>query len=184
MESLLNETSLPFALMTSIFVGVWVLCTLNLFFGYTLSGLVVPGLIVPVFISLPFSGVLIVIESILTWLCVKILCHLLPNYLNASRLFGRDRFFSFLIIAIPIRLLVEDFAVPTLLVGLGSKQIVYELHSQSTTFGLIIVPLLANLFWKPGLRRGFTEFFIVTGLTYVITKLVLIDRVNLCIDLY
>jgi hypothetical protein len=36
------------------------------------------------------------------------------------------------------------------------------------SIGLVLVPLTANLLWKPGALRGLAQLSVVTGLTYVV----------------
>ena len=53
------EGGLASSVITTVWVGVWVLCLFNLRFGWVLSGLVVPGYLVPLIIVKPVSALVI-----------------------------------------------------------------------------------------------------------------------------
>jgi hypothetical protein len=50
------------------------------------------------------------------------------------------------------------------------------------SIGLVLVPLTANLLWKPGVLRGMTQLGVVTGLTYLVLTRVLLAFTNLSLS--
>ena len=54
------EGGLVSSIITTVWVGVFVLCFFNLRYGWVLSGLVVPGYIVPLLIVKPVAGFVII----------------------------------------------------------------------------------------------------------------------------
>ena len=53
------------SVITTVWVGIGVVCFLNLRFGFPLTGLVVPGYLVPLFIVSPTSAIVILIEAVI-----------------------------------------------------------------------------------------------------------------------
>ena len=64
------ETSLASSVITTVWVGVLVVGFFNLRFGWVLSGLVVPGYLVPLLLTKPWSAGIVVLEAIITYLLV------------------------------------------------------------------------------------------------------------------
>ena len=166
------------AITTSVFVGVWVVAFFNLRLGWTLSGLVVPGYLVPLLIIHPVSAIVILVEAIVTYWIVLALSENLPSRYWSS-LFGRDRFCAIVAISILVRVTMEGFLFPI------SGDLVNEWFNlnidhgrQLHSYGLIIVSLIANYFWKPGLRRGIGPLMITIAITYVVVRHVLIKWTN------
>ena len=62
------EGGLASSVITTVWVGVFVVCFFNLRFGWVLSGLVVPGYLVPLVILKPLAAGVIVVEAIITYL--------------------------------------------------------------------------------------------------------------------
>ena len=54
----------------------------------------------------------------------------------------------------------------------------FDYRNYLYSIGLVIVPLLANMFWKPKLFKGFLPVFSVVVLTYLVTRYVLIPGTN------
>jgi hypothetical protein len=50
------------------------------------------------------------------------------------------------------------------------------------SIGLVLVPLTANLLWKPGALRGLAQLGVVTGLTYLVLTRVLLAYTNLSLS--
>ena len=55
------------SVITTVWVGIAVVCFLNLRFGFPLTGLVVPGYLVPLLIVSPTSAAVIIIESFVVY---------------------------------------------------------------------------------------------------------------------
>lgn len=163
--------------MITIWIGVCITALLNLWWGFALSGLIVPGFLVPLTMAYPITGCLIVIEAVIAWGIVATFCRLAPSLGFGSKLFGRDRFFAILLASIFARLLIEAVIFPYLISHMDAQNQL-QAKQQATSFGLILVPLLANQFWKPGLKRGLIASGLANMLTYLIISLILIPLTN------
>ena len=164
---------------TTVLVGVWVIAYFNLAFGSTLSGLVVPGYLVPLIIAKPWSVGVIVCEAILTYLIVVTISER-PRFLPWwSSFFGRDRFFAIVLVSVLVRALGDGWLLPRAGQWIDENlSISIDYRNDLHSYGLIIVALLANCFWKPGLVRGLTTTMSATLVTYAITSFVLVPWTN------
>lgn len=172
------EGALASSVITTVWVGVLVLCFFNLRFGWVLSGLVVPGYVVPLMIVKPLAAAVILVEAILAYLIVWVFSEKLAHGRYPS-LFGRDRFMGLILASIAVRLAMDGWALPHLADWLAdnfNRQLDWQSDLQS--FGLVIISLLANQFWKPGLSRGLFATAVVTGLTFVIVRYGLMELTN------
>ena len=95
------EGGLAGSIITTVWVGVFVMCFFNLRFGWVLSGLVVPGYLVPLLIVKPFAAVVITIEAVFAYLIVYLFSQKLAPGRFPS-LFGRDRFMGLILSLIHI----------------------------------------------------------------------------------
>jgi len=164
------ENSLAASVMTTVWVGVWVVALLNLRLGWTLSGLVVPGYLVPLLLIKPVSAGVIMGEAVLTYVIVGSISEY-RSIKPWTSFFGRDRFLAMVLVSILVRCVMDGWVLPavgdTLTMHYGWKlSFRDDLHS----FGLIIVSLIANYFWKPGLKRGLLPLCVTIGLTYLIVR--------------
>ncbi|TMM48193.1 poly-gamma-glutamate biosynthesis protein PgsC/CapC [Qipengyuania marisflavi] len=172
------EGGLASSVITTVWVGVLVLCFFNLRFGWVLSGLVVPGYLVPLIIVKPVSALVIVIEAILTYLIVYLFSEKLARG-RFPALFGRDRFMGLILASIAVRLLLDGFLLPQAADWIQlnwNREVDWESDLQS--FGLVIVSLMANQFWKPGLGRGITTMVVVTGISWFLVRYGLMEFTN------
>jgi len=80
------------SVITTVWVGTAVVCLLNLRFGFPLTGLVVPGYIVPLLIISPTSAAVIIIEAIVVFGVMRFSANYLMERFGYSEMFGRDRF--------------------------------------------------------------------------------------------
>ena len=151
---------------------------LNLRFGTTLSGLVVPGYLVPLIILRPMSAGVIIFEGIVTYLIAKIASEKIPKIFSYSEVFGRDRFFSLILISVIVRLLFDGFLLPIFGDYLLEQGIEYDYRNNLHSFGLIIVSLIANQMWNGGLRQGLSSFFVYIAVSYAIVRLILMEYTN------
>ncbi len=62
--------SLANSVTTTVWLGVCVTCFFNLRLGWVLSGLVVPGYLVPLLIIKPLAATVVVFEAIITYFLV------------------------------------------------------------------------------------------------------------------
>ncbi len=156
---------------TTVWIGALIVIFFNLRFGWTLSGLVIPGYLVPLIIAKPTAASVIIAEALLTYWIVYALSEW-PHYLRSwSSFFGRDRFFAIVVVSVVVRCLLDGWALPWAGQQLSDQFGIsidyrHDLHS----YGLIIVSLIANYFWKPGLVRGCLPLATTIGLCYLIVQ--------------
>ena len=156
-------------LTTTVWIGVIVAVLFNLKLGWNLSAMVVPGYLVPLLLSRPTMAVVIFIEAIVTYCLARLLsdaCRRMPWW---SSFFGRDRFFIIVVISVIVRLSFDGFLLPEI-----GKYIVNEIgwnfdyRNDLQSFGLIVVALIANYFWKPGFIRGIFPIATCIATTFVL----------------
>jgi gamma-polyglutamate biosynthesis protein CapC len=173
------EGSLVSSIITTTWVGVWVVALLNLRLGWVLSGLVVPGYLVPLLILRPWGAGIVILESMITYLIVWFFSEVATGAGQWSRLFGRDRFFALVLVSVVVRIAFDGWLLPSFGQYLNDRYgwfIPYagEFHS----FGLIIISLTANQFWKTGLFRGLMVLAVTLGVTYIIVRYGLMEFTN------
>jgi hypothetical protein len=172
------DGGLASSVITTVWVGVFVLCFFNLRFGWVLSGLVVPGYLVPLVIVKPVAAAVIVVEAILTYALVWVFSEKLSRG-RFPALFGRDRFMGLILASIAVRLSFDGYLLPMLadwLLENFDRRFDWSDNLQS--FGLVIISLLANQFWKPGLGRGLVAAAVTIGLTFLIVRYGLMELTN------
>lgn len=180
---LFPQGSLASSVITTVWVGVFVIAALNLRFGWPLTGLVVPGYLVPLLMLKPWSVLAIYIEAVITYGIVWFLFELAPLLGGWSRLFGRDRFFALVLVSIVVRVFFDGWIFQQ--VGeylVQNFYIQFDYRDNLHSFGLIIVILIANHFWKPGLEKGTMTLAAAVGLTYLIVRYVLLELTNFSIS--
>jgi Capsule biosynthesis CapC len=172
------EGGLASSVITTVWVGVFVLCFFNLRYGWVLSGLVVPGYLVPLLIVKPIAALVITVEAVLAYLIVIAF----SEYLGRGRwssLFGRDRFMGLILASIAVRLAMDGYLLPLLADWLAENwDRQFDWQSNFQSFGLVIISLLANQFWKPGLARGLYTTAVVTLLTWLFVRYGLMEFTN------
>ncbi|SMC54611.1 Capsule biosynthesis CapC [Desulfocicer vacuolatum DSM 3385] len=171
--------SLANSVTTTVWVGVCVTCFFNLRLGWVLSGLVVPGYLIPLFMIKPLSAAVIIFEAVITYFLVWFYSEYLSGLGRWSSFFGRDRFFALLLMSVIVRLIFDMIVLPLageyVTTRLG---IVFDYRNNLHSFGLIVVALLANQLWKPGFKKGIFPAFITLAATYLIVRYVLIGFTN------
>ncbi len=163
----------------TVWIGVCMVVMFNLRFGWTLSGLVVPGYLVPLLLTQPVSVAIIVAESIVTYLLVSALSEGCPRFPYWSSFFGRDRFFALVLFSVLVRAVADGWLLPRLGQWLNATyQLDIDYRNDLHSYGLIIVALMANCFWKPGLARGLFMLTVTAGLTYLLVRFGLMVGTN------
>jgi len=179
------EGSLSESVITTVWVGVFVLAMFNLRLGWTLSGLVVPGYLVPLLIVKPCAALVVFGQGVLTYWIVYAFSRYGSRLGFWSNVFGRDRFFGLILASIAVRVVMDGYLLPRFsryaMVNWGVQ---FDLLNNLHSFGLIIVSLIANQFWKPGLVRGLTPLFVTVGITYLIVRYVLMMYTNFSIGAF
>lgn len=158
--------SASITLTTTVWIGVVVAVFFNLKLGWNLSALVVPGYLVPLLLSRPTTAGVILLEAIVTYLLARWLSDCLRQCAWWCSFFGRDRFFVIVVVSVLVRSTFDGWLLP----GLGQYIVTeigwsFDYRNELQSFGLIIVALIANYFWKPGLIRGLLPFLTTLGVT-------------------
>ena len=176
------DGGLASSVVVTVWIGIWVVVFLNLRFGFALSGLVVPGYLVPLLIVKPLSAGVILIEGIVTYFITLALASGAMRRVGASEMFGRDRFFALVLVSILVRVVFDSWLLPWLGQGLVNAGIDFDYRNNLQSFGLIIVSLIANQMWNGGVRRGCSSLFLYLGITYLIVNFLVIPYTNFSIS--
>ena len=155
----------------------------NMRFGWSLSGLVVPGYLVPLFIIKPWAASVVIFEGVATYFAVLYIFEYFSRAGLWSPVFGRDRFFALLVFSVIIRIIFDGYLLPQVGEFLNRQySLDFDYRNQLHSFGLIIVALIANQFWKPGFFRGIIPLVVTLLATYVIVRYVLVEFTNFSIS--
>jgi len=159
--------SAAITISTTVWVGVVIAVICNLRMGWSLSALVVPGYIVPLLISRPATAVVIFLEAIVTYLVARLISDGLNRAPYWSSFFGRDRFFVIVVVSVLVRATFDGWLLPHtghyVVEELGWN---FDYRNELQSFGLIVVALIANYFWKPGLKRGLLPIAVCVAITW------------------
>ncbi|MDX1705441.1 poly-gamma-glutamate biosynthesis protein PgsC/CapC [Pseudidiomarina sp.] len=166
------------SVVTTVWIGVIVVAFLNLRFGTTLSGLVVPGYIVPLLLVKPTAAVVIIVESIITYLLTRAIADRMLVRFGLGEFFGRDRFFILILVSVLVRVIFDAYLLVELDEFLMQRGVEYEFRSNLHSFGLVIIALSANQFWNSGLKRGLSTLIVHLAITYAIISYLLIPLTN------
>ncbi|KIX18081.1 hypothetical protein SY26_06990 [Paracoccus sp. 228] len=171
--------SLSSSVVTTVWVGVFIIAFFNLRFGWVLSGIVVPGYLVPLLIARPLSFWVILVEASVTYALVWFFSEKLSGGRTWSSLFGRDRFVGLILASILVRLTFDGWLLPAF-VDLAERDfgLQADLRGNLYSFGLIVISLLANQLWKPGYLRGMSQTLVIIGLTYLVVRFGLMELTN------
>lgn len=155
------------SLLTAVLIGLYIRFFFTEWLGWVFSGLVVPGYLAAIVILRPLSAFVIGVEAILTFALVRGLSHFLSRSKLGTPVFGRDRFMWLVVTSVGIRVLIEAVLAPPL-EGFLRARYGWDLSDSFGLYGigLVLVPLLANACWKPGLVRGGLQQLVCTGITY------------------
>lgn len=170
--------ALDSSVITTVWLGLSVIAFFNLRFGTTMAGLVVPGYLVPMLIVKPAAAVVILAEAVATYALVRLVADLSMRAAGATELFGRDRYFAILLMSVLVRVAGDVWLLPELGQWLAGQGFVFDWRGNLHSFGLVIVALTANQFWNGGLRRGLGYFALYVGVTWFITRFVLVPFTN------
>ena len=180
--ALFPEGSLASSVIVPVWIGVMVIAFFNLRFGWVMSGLVVPGYIVPMILVDPVIAGVNFLEAWLTYLICVFISNKSASWFGWSHFFGRDRFLLIVIVSIGVRLTMDTWLFDLLANQLQlytdtAPSIRNHLHS----FGLIIISLMANQMWKTGLVRGSWHLIVTVGITYLLVRYGLMTLTNFSI---
>lgn len=171
--ALFPENGLDRSLHAPVYIGLLFLVFFRETLGWGFAGLVVPGYLATVMIAAPVTGVLVIVEAILTYIAALALGRTLPRTGAWFTFFGRERFLLLIATASLIRLAIEGSLLPAIMARWDL------IHSRELySLGLVLVPLLANSFWNAGFVRAFPRVSLVTTLTYLIVSELLLPYTN------
>ncbi len=171
--------SLDSSIITTTWIGIFIVAFFNLRFGWVLSGLIVPGYLVPLILIKPWAAAVILLESVVTYLLVWLYSEVAPAGGRVHSLFGRDRFFALVLVSVLVRIFFDGWALPLLGGWMNDwLDISFDYRNNLQSFGLIIIALLANQYWKTGLRGAVVPVAVTVGLTLLITRYVLMEFTN------
>ena len=180
---LFPEDSLATSVSTTVWVGIWVVAFFNLRLGWTASGLVVPGYLVPLLFAKPISVGVVVLEAIVTYLIAYGLSEIPSRHKAWCSFFGRDRFFVVVLVSIVVRSVMDGWVLP--MCGQAICEwwnVNFDYRNHLHSYGLVIVSLAANYLWKPGLKQGLTTIGVTTGVTFLLVRFVLMELANFSIN--
>lgn len=174
-------TGLGQSVITTVWVGTAVVCLLNLRFGFPLTGLVVPGYLVPLLIISPTSAAVIIIEAIVVYALMRFSAHYMMEKFGYGEMFGRDRFFAIILLSILVRVCMDTLFWPLIAAQLSQWDITFDYASQLYSLGLIIIALTANVMWNGGFKYGLKVTFIQLLITFLLVRFVLMPFTNFSI---
>lgn len=176
---LFPDGSLRESVVTTVWVGVFVISFFNLRFGWTYSGLVIPGYLVPLILTNPLCAFVTVAEGMLAYALVRLVSEYLSRFGWWCNFFGRDRFFALFLSAVLIRVSMDGWGLPLLASWLQQQwNLTLDYEGVFHSFGLIIIALIANQFWKTGFWRGLVPFATTLGITFLLIRFVLMAVTN------
>lgn len=169
------------SVITTVWIGITVVCLLNLRFGFPLTGLVVPGYLVPLLIVSPTSAAVILIESVVVYTIMLFCAKYLMERLGYAEMFGRDRFFAIILISILVRVIMDTLFWPLIANILSGWDITFDYSSQLYSLGLVIIALTANVMWNGGFKYGMKVTIVQLLITFLLVRFVLMPMTNFSI---
>ncbi len=178
------QGALSGSVITTVWIGVFVVAFFNLRLGWVLSGLVVPGYLVPLLIVKPWAVAVILVESAVTYFLAWFFSEYLSRRLGLwASLFGRDRFFAIILFSVVVRLVFDGWLLPGLGLWMNEElNLVFDYRNNLHSFGLVIIALMANLYWKTGFLRAMVPMFVTVGVTFLIVRFGLMEFTNFTIS--
>ncbi|MDQ9091188.1 poly-gamma-glutamate biosynthesis protein PgsC/CapC [Pseudoalteromonas haloplanktis] len=169
------------SVITTVWIGIAVVCLLNLRFGFPLTGLVVPGYLVPLLIVSPTSAAVILIEAVVVYGIMLFTAKYLMQKLGYAEMFGRDRFFAIILISILVRVIMDTLFWPLIANVLSGWDITFDYSSQLYSLGLVIIALTANVMWNGGFKYGMKVTLVQLLITFLLVRFVLMPMTNFSI---
>ncbi|MBN2053964.1 poly-gamma-glutamate biosynthesis protein PgsC/CapC [bacterium] len=173
------ESGLSNSVLPPVYIGLGLAALMTETLGWPFLSLMVPGYLAPILLIKPISGIVIIIEAFLAYLLMRLFSDGLSRLGLWNRFFGTDAFYMLLLISILVKSLLEGYAVPAFGPWLNSVlPFALDYRNELHGIGLVVVPLLANLLWRYGLKRGLVSAGLTVGLTYLVTRYLLIPYTN------
>ena len=163
------------SLLTAVLVGLYIRFLFTEWLGWVFSGLVVPGYLAAIILLRPASAIMIIGEAVVTLVVVRGLSSLMSLTKLGTPMFGRDRFVWLVVVGVGVRVVFESILAPWLEARLRARYGWDPADSFGLYgIGLVLVPLLANACWKPGLWRGSFQQVVCIGATYFFLRALLV----------
>ncbi|MFV8754255.1 poly-gamma-glutamate biosynthesis protein PgsC/CapC [Nannocystaceae bacterium ST9] len=180
---LLPARGLDQSMLLPVLIGLLIVLFFTEAFGWVFAGAIVPGYLASVFIIQPVTGCIVLFESIVTYLIAIGLARLLSKTDAWTRFFGRERFFLILAVSLLVRMQDHAWFAPWAIGQIDTWFVTdYESQQEFYSVGLVLVPLTANMLWKPPLHRGLFQLGVEVGITYLIVAYVLLPYTNLSLS--
>lgn len=180
---LLPARGLDQSMLLPVLIGLLVVLFFTETFGWVFAGAVVPGYLASVLIIQPVTGAIVIFESLLTLAIAAGLAKGLSNTDAWTRFFGRERFFLILAISLIVRVHDHAWFAPWAIAALDAKLgTTLETQQEFYSVGLVLVPLTANMLWKPAVHRGLMQLGVQVAITYWIVLYVLLPYTNLTLS--
>ncbi len=177
---LLPPRGLDQSILTAVLVGLVVLLVLTECFGWVFVGLVVPGYLASIFVIFPEAGVALMVEAVLTFVLTRFFSDKLAATGAWSQFFGRERFFLIVLFSVLVRQHCELWLFPSGLRWIDATfGTTLQFEGGFFSIGLVLVPLVANAFWKLDVPRGLFQIGVPVLITYLVLTLLLLPYTNL-----
>jgi hypothetical protein len=180
---LLPARGLDQSMLLPVLIGLLVVLFFTETFGWVFAGAVVPGYLASVLIIQPVTGAIVIFESLVTLAVAAGLAKGLSNTDAWTRFFGRERFFLILAISLIVRVHDHAWFAPWAIAAIDAKfGTTLETQQEFYSVGLVLVPLTANMLWKPAVHRGLMQLGVQVAITYLIVLYVLLPYTNLTLS--
>ena len=124
----------------TVWLGVVIVVWTNLRFGWCMSGLVVPGYLVPLMLIRPTSVAVMLFEAVVTYLIVRAISDPPRNWPYWCSFFGRDRFFALVLVSVAVRVVCDGYLFPWLGEYVNNTfGLQFNYHDQMHSVGLVVV---------------------------------------------
>jgi len=176
---LFPEGELSTSIICTVGIGVMVTAFFNLRLGWLLSGLIVPGYMAPIIFTSPLAGFIIIFEGIMAYLLTSFISKKGAQWNLWGQFFGRNRFFAIVLFSTITKVIFDIFLLPTIGNFFETKfDILFDHQTNLHSFGLVIIALIANQFWKRGIKGEILPFLVVLGTTYLLLRYGLMEWTN------
>ncbi len=180
---LLPARGLDQSMLLPVLIGLYIVLLSTELFGWVFAGAIVPGYLASVLTIQPVTGVIVIFESLVTLMLSELLAKGLSKTDAWTRFFGRERFFLILMVSLIVRMHDHAWFAPWAIMKydqiFGTS---YETQQEFYSVGLVLVPLTANMLWKPQIQRGLLQLGVQVGLTFLLVKYVLLPYTNLSLS--
>jgi hypothetical protein len=180
---LLPARGLDQSMLLPVLIGLLVVLFFTETFGWVFAGAVVPGYLASVLIIQPVTGAIVIFESLVTLALAAGLAKGLSSTDAWTRFFGRERFFLILAVSLIVRVHDHAWFAPWAIAWLDDHLgTTLETQQEFYSVGLVLVPLTANMLWKPAVHRGLLQLGVQVAITYLIVAHVLLPYTNLTLS--